>query len=125
MRKGKIAAQCAHASMKVLLDQMDTPEDLSDYMGGEEYLSRTLVYKAGSPLHAWLDGLFGKICVYVNSEEELVSLEEKAKEAGLLNAMIIDEGRTEFHGVKTKTVLAIGPGWISDVDKITGHLPLL
>ena len=125
MRKGKIAAQCAHASMKVLLDiasRYEIPTASKDAPG---ILRMLLTYTDDSPLHAWIDGSFGKICVYVNSEEELDALAERAKQAMLLHSMIVDQGRTEFHGVPTKTVLAIGPGWVEEIDKVTGHLPLL
>jgi len=39
--------------------------------------------------------------------------------------VIVDSGLTEFHGVKTKTCLAIGPNKKEDIDKITGSLKLL
>lgn len=39
--------------------------------------------------------------------------------------MIEDNGLTEFHGVKTKTCIGIGP-WVSEeIDKFTKHLKLL
>lgn len=118
MRKGKIAAQCAHASMKVVLDQM-----FKHQVDHEPAL--TLVMGEGSPLHLWLEGAFAKICVSVNSETELDEVYNKAKEAGILASIIVDSGRTEFHGVPTKTVVAIGPDWGESIDPITGHLPLL
>ena len=40
-------------------------------------------------------------------------------------ALITDAGKTEFHGVATKTCCAVGPAWAEDVDAITGALPLL
>ena len=123
MRKGKIAAQCAHASMKVLLDRM-TPPEVTEFVT-PSYVSRRLIVAVDSALWSWLDGLFAKICVYVTSEEELDALALKADEVNIMNVTIVDSGRTEFHGVPTKTVLAIGPAWNEDIDKITGHLPLL
>jgi len=61
----------------------------------------------------------------VNSEAELLDLRDKAKAAGILHAIIQDAGKTEFHGVPTYTVVAIGPVWSDEIDPITGHLPLL
>jgi PTH2 family peptidyl-tRNA hydrolase len=128
MRKGKIAAQCAHASMKVLLDLMT--KDVYAHESEDPSLSLTkttysFAAKHGTPLHLWLEGSFAKVCVSVNSEAELDAVYAKAQEAKLLCAMIIDSGRTEFHGQPTKTVVAIGPDYGSEIDPITGHLPLL
>lgn len=73
----------------------------------------------------WLQESFTKICVRVESEEELLQLHEKADEAGLLCSLIQDSGLTEFGGIPTYTCVAIGPAWAEDVDKITGELRLL
>lgn len=148
MRKGKIAAQAAHASMKVILDLMKTmnvtlsePEPcgsipvrqelvlLSDppvpVTEGRRYQTRLLNYELGSPLDQWLNGSFTKICVSVNSEAELDAIYEAADDAGLPCSLIIDEGRTEFQGKATKTAVAVGPAFADQIDPITGHLPPL
>ena len=125
MRKGKMVAQGAHASMKALLDFVDNETQIvpisSHYFkdlnkGNEEK------HKA---IKEWLSGNFAKICVGVGSEEELLELLEKAKEVNLLCALIEDQGLTEFHGEVTKTCIAIGPAKSEEIDKITGHLKLL
>ena len=67
---------------------------------------------------------FTKISVQVENEQELDAIYEKAKTAGLEVHMIIDSGATEFHGVPTKTVVAIGPDISEKIDKITGDLKL-
>lgn len=114
MRKGKMIAQGAHASMKAILDwSIHEPSGIS------------IDLPSDSALENWVNGIFTKVCVSVDSEEELVSIYEKAKEAGLLCSMITDKGLTEFSGVPTKTCCAIGPDWSDDVDKITKHLKLL
>ena len=118
MRKGKIAAQCAHASMKVLLKAMPRTVD-------GDRTARTLVYEAGTALHAWLEGSFTKVCVYVESEEALLAVAADAKAKGVPFALITDSGRTEFGGVPTRTVVAVGPDWRARVDEVTGDLPLL
>jgi len=118
MRKGKIAAQAAHASMKVILDNMLK----SDY---EKYSDWTIHMKKDEPLYRWLSGLFTKIVVYVNSEEELLDIYNKTKDQKMLCSLIEDVGNTEFHGVPTKTCCAIGPDESEKIDKITGNLPLL
>lgn len=119
MRKGKMVAQGAHASLKVVLDLMNpTPNE----SGMEE---RTLYLEYNSALFAWLEGKFTKICVSVNGETELDEVYNKAKEKGLICSMIVDAGLTEFDGVPTKTCCAIGPAWSDEVNEITGALPLL
>jgi PTH2 family peptidyl-tRNA hydrolase len=114
MRKGKMVSQGAHASMKAILDW-----SIND---GNGLLTELPV---GSALESWINGLFTKICVSVDSEEELVELYNKAMEAGLMVSMITDAGLTEFNGVPTKTCIAIGPDWSDEIDPITKHLKLL
>ena len=119
MRKGKIAAQVAHASIGVLLDQMSTE------INEEGDIERTLLISPGSALDQWINGIFTKICVYVRSEEELTGLHEKAKALGIPCKLITDCGKTEFHGEPTLTVLSVGPDWNDQVDLVTSGLPLL
>lgn len=114
MRKGKMVAQGAHASLKVFLD-MASPSN------GESRLSVPLWQYA----QEWINGQFTKICVGVDSEEELLDLRTRASLSMVPSALIQDAGHTEFNGVPTYTALAIGP-WESDLlDKLTGHLKLL
>lgn len=99
MRKGKMIAQGAHASMKWLVRKLEHKWDKGyeldvDFEGGEHVIK-------------WLAGGFRKICVGVNSEGELDEIYAAAKEAGLPCAMVEDNGATEFHGVKTKTCCGI------------------
>lgn len=118
MTKGKMVAQGSHASLGVILSLMDK----KNKEWGEQ---RTLDLFTGTCLNEWLNGTFTKICLYVNSEEELISIYNKAKEVGLPVVLIEDAGLTMFHDVKTKTCLAIGPDKEEEIDKITGHLKLL
>jgi PTH2 family peptidyl-tRNA hydrolase len=108
MTKGKMIAQGAHASMKVLLDH-------NFGKGGCGFWDE---------LHEWLDGSFAKICVRVESKEELLDIMKKAEELGIPSALIIDSGKTMFHGVPTETCCAIGPACSEVIDKVTGHLRL-
>ena len=123
MRKGKMISQGAHASMKVILDMMETKENIE--LIGKQCNISTLIYDVDSPLDKWINGIFTKIVVSVNSEEELLELYNTAKEKGLPCSLIEDVGLTEFHGVKTATAIAIGPDNVDEINKITGHLPLL
>jgi peptidyl-tRNA hydrolase, PTH2 family len=112
MRKGKMIAQGAHASLKVLLDR-------GGFADGAYAIALT------EPMTAWLGGRFTKVCVSVTSEDELLAVAERASAAGIPCAIITDAGHTEFHGVPTRTCCAVGPAWADDVDAITGTLPLL
>ena len=121
MRRGKECAQSAHASMKVLLDMMvmsyGDDEDLKD-------MKFTLTVPFQGPVWEWLEGSFTKVCVSVESEQELHDLYQQAKKANIPCAMIVDAGKTEFGGVPTKTCIAIGPWHSEEINKITGHLKL-
>lgn len=120
MRKGKIAAQVAHASMGVFFGMMErTHNDIVT-----EY---ALIVKQDSPLDLWLDHreAFAKIVVSCDSEQELLGLVPKAFEAGLPYYLVTDKGLTEFHGVPTPTCIAIGPDWSEKIDELTKEYKLL
>ena len=119
MRKGKIGAQCAHASMKVLMDYAIKPK------GPDHLKSWIIMAENGSPLELWLNGIFTKICVYCESEVELLKYYTLAKLNGIMCAMVTDSGATEFHNHPTNTCIAIGPDFADKIDEITGHLNLL
>lgn len=127
MRKGKIAAQVAHASMKVLLDRMSFTDTSIVWppSSNPRFVDMSMIIPKSSGLYAWLTGSFTKIVVSVNSLDELLSLQTKANDAGIINAVITDAGRTEFHGEPTVTCIAIGPDISGKIDEITGDLPLL
>lgn len=118
MRKGKMIAQGSHASLGSLL-KMARREESDDGVKIE------FNFPADSVLDKWLNGIFTKVCVYVESEQDLDEIKAKCEAAGIPNSLILDAGLTEFHGVPTKTCLGIGPWWSSEIDKITGSLPLL
>lgn len=123
MRKGKIAAQCCHASMAFLTKKgvvsyptSWTPAEFRCYIKEEDHAEE---------IFYWLRDSFKKIVCYVNSEEELDAIHNKALEAGLISHLVEDNGATEFNGVKTKTCCAIGPHWDNKFEGVTDHLPLL
>jgi len=119
MRKGKMVAQGAHASMKVFFDRM-THRIPALYCDDNSYeMSVT------NAMRNWMEGLFTKICVSVNSEQELLDIYNQALVNGLPCSLIQDAGLTEFNGVPTYTAVAIGPDEVSKIDPICKHLPLL
>ncbi len=112
MRKGKMVAQGAHASMAAILKLAVREGD-------------RLVIPLDERIEPWLLGRLTKICVSVNSEAELLAIHEKSLAAGVLTSLILDSGVTEFGGVPTNTAVAVGPDQGSKVDAITSGLPLL
>lgn len=118
MSRGKLASQVAHASLKSIVDAMKR----TDLRETGDYLVLSL---EDQDLKEWLNGSFTKIVVYVKSEEKLMQLYEKVQQAGLRVSLIIDNGTTEFGGVKTKTCIAIGPHSAERIDPFTKKYPLL
>jgi PTH2 family peptidyl-tRNA hydrolase len=111
MRKGKLVAQGAHASMGAILGLCKQDGD-------------KLILEMDDRVRPWLTGRFKKICVYVNSEAELLAIHKQAQEHGLVTSLIQDAGLTEFGGVATYTAVAVGPGRADHIDAVTGTLPL-
>ncbi len=118
MRKGKMVAQGAHASLGDILGMMSVTES-------DNRRIMTLEVEKGSPLEQWINGGFTKICVSVNSESELIDIYDRAKELNIPCALIRDAGLTEFNGAPTITCCAVGPDDEENVDKVTGELSLL
>jgi PTH2 family peptidyl-tRNA hydrolase len=116
MRKGKMISQGAHASLGCILNFISK----TSVDGMERILTIP-----NQDVVDWLDGSFTKICLSVDSEDELIDIYKKAKESNLPCCLIEDNGLTEFHGIKTKTCCAIGPANSETIDSITGHLPLI
>lgn len=123
MRKGKMIAQGAHASMKVFFDKMYNPD--FDVSMSEELDQGLRTMQLTNEETDWVDGIFTKICLSIDSEQELLDVYDKAKKAGLNCALIQDSGKTEFNGVPTYTCCAIGPNTSEKIDLITGGLSLL
>lgn len=130
MRKGKMCAQVAHASMKVFFDKMnkwdfEDEEDcnfclnevdckMQDWANKSQIEAldvfpntnpckyyQTNIYKTffSKEMEDWKNGSFTKIVVGCNSEQELFDLQKQADEVGIVNALILDNGNTEFKEV--------------------------
>lgn len=120
MRTGKIAAQVAHGSMS-FLTKLGIVYNTSPW----NYFRTSIENEHSDEITHWLENSFRKICVYVNSEQELDEIHQKALYKGLISHIVIDNGATEFNGVLTKTVVCIGPHEDSKFSGLTDHLPLL
>ena len=113
MSKGKIGAQVAHASLAAFLNRDKT-----------DPISNPLTLSLSEADIQWLTHRFTKICLRVDSEEELLSYYEKAKKAGLKCSLIKDAGFTELEGSNYTTV-GIGPDLNEKINEITKDLKLL
>jgi PTH2 family peptidyl-tRNA hydrolase len=113
MRRGKEIAQGSHAAMAFLVQRLYRPAQ-----GDNQHLSITL----SDTEQNWLDKGAAKVCLRVNSEQELLDYHRKCRDLGLQAHLIRDSGRTEFHGTPTYTACAIGPDYSSRIDSITGEL---
>lgn len=126
MRKGKLGAQVAHASMMFVAKQirMGQAGDLGvvDHPMGK-------IYGVGMSFTeeqvAWMRALFTKIVVGATDELHLLRLIDEARADGLVVNHVIDSGKTEFGGIPTLTCAAFGPHESEKLDKITGGLKLL
>ena len=101
MSAGKIAAQCAHASLGGYREALRRTPDVAD---------------------RWVGA--GETVIVVQHDGCLRTLHAAAVAANLNTSLIADAGRTEV-APGTETVLGVGPAPADDVDAITGRLKLL
>ncbi|XP_025407739.1 peptidyl-tRNA hydrolase 2, mitochondrial [Sipha flava] len=104
MSKGKIAAQCSHASVEC-------------YKASIKYKPR--IAKIWS-----VTGQKKVVLAIGNGEKGLTELSKVAKSYKVLSCIIHDAGATEIKS-GTPTVIGIGPDSSDIIDKITGHLKLI
>lgn len=131
MRRGKEIAQGAHASVSFLTIRVRKGRAIATRLLWR-ILSLPLRLAGFRPIHLpltkaeveWIEGSFSKICTQVQTEQELIDICVEAGKAGLQSRIILDNGATEFNGVKTNTCVAIGPDYAEKVDAITGKLKL-
>jgi PTH2 family peptidyl-tRNA hydrolase len=120
MQRGKEISQGAHASMSFITKRLRLAP--APDLGPEGTVFEVVLSDVEKE---WLfNGRFTKITVKVDSEQALDEIYAQAKAAGLETHLIIDSGLTVFHGVPTKTCLAIGPDWSENIDPITSGLTL-
>ncbi|KAK3042269.1 hypothetical protein RJ639_001864, partial [Escallonia herrerae] len=102
MGKGKIAAQCSHATLG---------------------LYKKLLHRAPKALSRWEMCGQVKVVVKIDSEDDMLLLQERAKSLNLPTHTTIDAGRTQI-APNSRTVMSIlGPAEM--VDDVTGGLKLL
>ncbi|KAJ6383898.1 hypothetical protein OIU78_027241 [Salix suchowensis] len=101
MGKGKIAAQCSHATLG---------------------LYKKLLHRAPKALNRWEMCAQPKVVVKIESEEDMLVLQDRAKSLKLPTHITIDAGRTQI-APNSRTVMAIlGPvGVVDDVTDLRGN----
>lgn len=115
MRRGKEIAQGAHASSAWLVSLVADALDPA---------TRTGTVTVDATAFAWMTSSWRKVTLQVHTEAELVELHAAAQARGLRSHLVRDSGRTEFAGVPTLTALALGPDLATEIDAVTGHLPI-
>lgn len=98
LKKGKLAAQVAHAAI--------------------------LAYEKSRYKREWKKEGQKKIVVFCKDEKELLLLKKEAEEEKLPIALVIDAGLTHLKR-GTKTCLGMGPATEEKIDRITGKLKLV
>ena len=98
--KGKMAAQCSHASVDAALKS-----------------DKKLV-------ESWKKDGGKKIVLKVSNEKELFKYKQMAEDNGLKTALITDAGHTVVEP-GTITCLGIGPDLEEKIDEITGKLKMM
>ncbi|XP_024969925.1 peptidyl-tRNA hydrolase 2, mitochondrial [Cynara cardunculus var. scolymus] len=102
MGKGKIAAQCSHATLG---------------------LYKKILHRAPKALSRWEMCGQVKVVVKIESEDDMLVLQERAKSMAIPTHIVIDAGRTQI-APNSRTVMAVlGPAEM--VDDVTGGLKLL
>lgn len=129
MRKGKMIAQGAHASLAVLLEAFFGGygnRNWEVHKHGDLYESyfKEVILHNGDPITEWINNSFIKVVLQGDLNDVVTSYNE-AKRQGIPCSLIEDKGLTEFGGKVTITCCAIGPYYPEEIDKITGHLKLL
>lgn len=109
MGKGKIGAQCGHAT-------------LGTYKLTQQWSEYSSYWK--SVLRRWNSEGQKKICVKVESLPEVLALLGKAKEQGIPYYLVADAGHTQVEA-GSKTVLGLGPATARQLDVVTGEMKLL
>jgi peptidyl-tRNA hydrolase, PTH2 family len=91
MGKGKVAAQCAHATLDAYKAALKQSQQTKDW------------------LSHWESEGMAKVTLKCQDEEEMLHLQLEARKLSLVAKSIIDAGRTQI-AAGSRTVLAIGPG---------------
>lgn len=125
MNAGKVAAQAAHASMKVFFDKMGFVSAVgSEALKLNPDLIGTYSFNVTKEEVQWIEGKFTKIAKKVKNENQLLKVYNQAVEAGLNASLIKDAGLYGLEG-ENYTCVAIGPNYVDKCEPVVGKLQLL
>lgn len=102
MKEGKIGAQVGHAAVDCVQEALSNAPDLLDN---------------------WEESGSTKVCLKIDGEDALLALEEQCRKAGLITALIEDEGRTQVAEGSRTVCGVLGPAAVINAN--CGHLKLL
>jgi len=102
MGKGKVAAQCSHASVMAYQQAMRRQPKL---------------------LNTWQSSGQQKVVLKTDDVATLLAIQKDATNAGIITSLIRDAGHTQV-AAGSMTVLGVGPAPEELIDKVTGHLKL-
>ncbi len=102
MGKGKVCAQCSHATVAAYRQARRSCPEL---------------------LRRWERSGAAKVAVKADNEEQLLTAMAMVQSLELPAAVITDAGHTQI-AAGSRTVMAVGPGPVDLVDSVTGHLKL-
>ena len=103
MGKGKVAAQCRHAT-------------LGAYKQAKKHYP--------SYLELWESHGQAKVVLKISDKSEMFKLANKAESLRIPYYIVYDAGRTQIKSGEC-TVIAIGPAPVISINQVTDHLKLL
>ncbi|KAL2265373.1 hypothetical protein VTJ83DRAFT_6473 [Remersonia thermophila] len=130
MSKGKIAAQCSHATLacyKTLLRRAAQAQQQQQAAQTRQALQSQGLDSAAMAariLRQWERLGQAKVAVQIKGEDEMLALQRRARSLGVTAEVIMDAGRTQIAS-GSRTVLGVGPAPKRIVDLVTGGLKLL
>ena len=121
---GELVVQVTHAAAKALMKAI-SKEGRVDQLrtDSEDWVYLEAPEGQDSPLTDWFQSDMAKIYASVDSEEALLELDRRAREAGVTTALIQEDGLTEFPGTPIYTALGFEPLEASRADIFVEGLP--
>jgi len=126
LTQGKLAAMVAHAAMTFITEAIKANPPRMESLPGWRSLELSAeqirwLTELDPGLEAHGQVSFAKIVVQVADEAELLTVEQKAKDAGLCVHRVIDSGYTHVKP-GTFVCIAVGPDWPEKLEPVTGGL---
>ena len=125
MGKGKTAAQCCHACLGVYKRALKMrPAHVRAWNQGQA----KVVLRVDTLEELFAVSPFLSLLIHTHTSSHVCirreALAEKAERLHIPNYIVVDAGRTQIEP-GSETVLALGPGNVSEINQVTGSLKLL